>query len=134
MVSSVLETNSANHPPKALGQTCMNMFYYGALKTALKIYTVLDENAMADVRKAQMDALHDAVEHELYDAQRQMFFEGLNTPTEEKRIGHWMPQNVEKRYYRKHANILAAYFGSCGSYARATRKHSVWFNATWYGQ
>ncbi|MBE5765784.1 MAG: hypothetical protein E7335_01220 [Clostridiales bacterium] len=100
-----------HHPPKALGQTCMNMFYYGALKTALKIYAVLGEDAMADLRKAQMDALHDAVEHELYDAQRQMFFEGLNTPTEEKRIGHWMPQNVEKRYYRKHANILAAYFG-----------------------
>jgi hypothetical protein len=39
-----------------------------------------------------------------------LFFEGLNTPTREDLIGEWMPQNVEKRYYRKHANILAAYF------------------------
>ena len=34
-----------------------------------------------------------------------------------------MPQNVEKRYYRKHANILAAYFGffdrdTCGDLLR----------------
>ena len=42
-----------------------------------------------------------------------MYFEGLNTPTEACLIGGWMPQNVEKRYYLNHANILAACFGVC---------------------
>ena len=27
---------------------------------------------------------------------------------------HYMPQNVEKRYYLKQSNILAAYVGVCG--------------------
>ena len=47
----------------------------------------------------------------LWDDNRGLFFECLNTPTSEELICDLMPQNVEKRYYRKHANILAAYFG-----------------------
>ncbi len=100
---------STHHPPKALGQTCLNMFYYGALKTALKICNELNrpqnglENEIANLKKSVL--LH------LYDEEKGLFFEGLNTPTPENMIYHYMPQNVEKRYYRKHSNILAAYFG-----------------------
>ncbi len=100
---------SLHHPPKALGQTVLNMFYYGALKTAEKIYTELGrptENILND-RKSIKDAI---LEH-LYDKDRKLFFEGLNTPSPEELIYHYMPQNAEKRYYMKHSNILAAYFG-----------------------
>ncbi|MBR5426953.1 MAG: hypothetical protein IK118_01285 [Clostridia bacterium] len=100
-----------HHPPKALGQTCMCMFYYGALKTAEKIYSALGETENAAAAKEKSAALREAVLRDLWDAQRELFFEGLNTPTPEKMIYHYMPQNVSKRYYRKHANILAAYFG-----------------------
>ena len=100
-----------HHPPKALGQTCLNLYYYGALKTAVKIYKLLGENAMAELYKNRMEQLHAAILAHLYDEKRELFFEGLNTPTREDLIGEWMPQNVEKRYYRKHANILAVYFG-----------------------
>ena len=62
-------------------------------------------------RQKQADQLHGAIYEKLYDPRRQLFFEGLNTPTPEELLGVHMPQNVEKRYYRKHANILAAYFG-----------------------
>ena len=108
-----LEPDGINmhHPPKALGQTCMNLYYYGALKTAVKIYRLLGEPAMASKYEDRMEKLRAAILENLYDAQRELFFEGLNTPTREDLIGEWMPQNVEKRYYRKHANILAAYFG-----------------------
>ena len=102
---------SLHHPPKALGQTCLNLFYYGALKTAVIIYGILDQPAMAARYAGRMEALHAAILSHLYDADRQLFFEGLNTPTPENLICEWMPRNVEKRYYRKHANILAAYFG-----------------------
>ena len=102
---------STHHPPKALGQTCLNLFCFGAYNTAEKIYAALNEPAMAaDVRK-RADALKVSILDNLYDAQRGLFFEGLNTPTPEHLLGVWMPQNVEKRYYRMHANILAAYFG-----------------------
>jgi len=102
---------SLHHPPKALGQTCLCLYYYGALKTATKIWEVLGEKESARTSRQRMDALHGAVLRELYDPRRKLFFEGLNTPTDEALIGEWMPRNVEKRYYRKHANILAAYFG-----------------------
>ena len=102
---------SLHHPPKALGQTCLNLFYYGALKTAAEIYRILGESAMAQRCIDRMEHLYTAVLDNLYDPGRRLFFEGLNTPTPEHLLGEYMPQNVQKRYYRKHANILAAYFG-----------------------
>lgn len=102
---------SMHHPPKALGQTCLCMFYYGALKTAARIFTVLGKQAMAEKNAAKARELAAAIIRELYDPQQELFFEGLNTPTPEELLAYYMPQNVEKRYYRRHANILAAYFG-----------------------
>ena len=66
---------------------------------------------MAKRYEERMVKLHAAVLENLYDEERELFFEGLNTPTREDLLCGWMPQNVEKRYYRRHANILAAYFG-----------------------
>lgn len=103
-----------HHPPKALGQTCMCMFYYGALKTAAKIFTTIRNAPAAEDAAARAEALREATEKHLWDAERKLFFEGLNTPTPEDMIYNYMPQNVEKRYYRLHANILAAYFGFFG--------------------
>ncbi len=100
---------SMHHPPKALGQTCLNMFYYGALKTAVKIYNELGRNSLS--LENAVSNLKNAISAHLYDEEKGMFFEGLNTKTPEQLVYHYMPQNVEKRYYMKHSNILAAYFG-----------------------
>jgi len=101
-----------HHPPKALGQSCMNMYYYGALMTAVKVYETLGETAMAEMNRRAAASLQKAVCALLYDPERGLFFEGLNTPTPEHLVNDgWMPKNIEKRYYRKHANVLAAYFG-----------------------
>lgn len=104
---------SLHHPPKALGQTCLNMFYFGALEEAAEIFNILDEKPMAEMCKKKAKSLQNAVNEILFDKDRQMYFEGLNTPTPEHLLCPNMPQNTEKRYYRKHANILAAYFGIC---------------------
>lgn len=106
---------SLHHPPKALGQTCLNLYYYGALQTAADVYSVTGHKAMADRCRKQANDLKQAVFANLYDADRGLFFEGLNTPTPERLLGGFMPQNVSKRYYRCHANILAAYVGICES-------------------
>ncbi len=100
---------SMHHPPKALGQTCLNLFYYGALKTAAKIYKELCRPV--NLIKKETQDLKEAILLHLYDKERCLFFEGLNTPTPEELLYGYMPQNVEKRYYMKHSNILAAYFG-----------------------
>lgn len=102
-----------HHPPKALGQACLNLFYFGALNAAQKIYGVLGEEDKAAVCTAKQETLKKQINTLLFDADRGLYFEGLNTPTPEHLLGHWMPQNVEKRYYLKHSNILAACFGVC---------------------
>ena len=104
---------SLHHPPKALGQSCLNMFYYGALDKAEAIYRELSDEKSADECKRRRESLRAAVNKHLYDEEKGIYFEGLNTPIEESAVYKWQPQNTEKRYYRKHANILAAYVGIC---------------------
>ena len=102
---------SMHHPPKALGQTCLNLFYFGALRTAAAIYEELGQQTAAGRCADAAQRVRMAILQNLWDAQRGLFFEGLNTPTPEEMLYQYLPQNVEKRYYRRHANILAAYFG-----------------------
>ncbi|MBQ6932080.1 MAG: hypothetical protein IJN38_08125 [Clostridia bacterium] len=116
---------SLHHPPKALGQTCLNMFYYGALTTAVKIFDILGEGAMAAECTKKAESLKNAVNTLLFDEEKQMYFEGLNTPTPEHLLNKWMPQNTAKRYYRKHANILAAYVGICDKALAKSLLHRI---------
>lgn len=104
---------SMHHPPKALGQTCLNMFYFGGLEYASKIFDMLSEKAMSEVCLKKREDLREAINEQLFDKERQVYFEGLNTSTPEELLYQFMPQNTDKRYYLKHANILAAYFGVC---------------------
>ncbi len=103
-----------HHPPKALGQTCLCMFYFGALGAAEKVFRALGKRARAARCRAEREALRTAVLHLLWDGEKQLFCEGLNTPTPPELLAQYMPQNTAKRYFRKHANILAAYFGFFG--------------------
>lgn len=105
---------SMHHPPKALGQTCLNMFYYGALEAAAKVYDALSLDIMAKECLDKRAVLGKAINELLYDEEKGMFFEGLNTPTPEHMLYEYLPQNVEKRYYLKQSNILASYVGVCG--------------------
>ena len=102
---------SLHHPPKALGQTFLNLFYYGGLIHGVKVYETLGDAKKADLYRTRAAALKDAINAHLYDPQRGLYFEGLNTPTREERLWWFLPQNVEKRYFRRHSNVLAALFG-----------------------
>lgn len=108
-----LDDLSLHHPPKALGQTCLCAFYYNALKIAEKIYGVLGEKAEQDICMEKAKKLKRAINENLFDAEKGLYFDGLNTPTPEELLGTYMPQNVEKRYYLPHSNILCACFGIC---------------------
>lgn len=102
-----------HHPPKCLGQTVLNMFYYMSLEFAARIYSVLGENDSAQQCADKGKALENAINSLLYDSEKGMYFEGLNTPTDERLLNSWHPQNIEKRYYLKQSNILAAYTCVC---------------------
>ncbi len=105
---------SMHHPPKALGQTCLNLYYFGALGAAAEIYEILGEKAMAADCMTKRNNLRQAINALLFDSEKGMYFEGLNTPSEvDFSDWKWMVENVEKRYYLKQSNILAAYVGVC---------------------
>ena len=107
---AIVDGMTLHRPPKALGQTYLNMYYYGGLTYAVKIYEALGDTAKAELYRSRAAALKPAVNAHLYDPERDLYFEGLNTPSRDA-DGWWLPQNVEKRYYRLHSNVLAALFG-----------------------
>ena len=104
---------SMHHPPKALGQTCLCAFYYGALVTAAKIFRILSLSGDAVHCEQAAEALRDAVNEYLYDSEKELYCDGLNTPTPEHLLNKWLPQNVEKKYHMPHSNILCALYGLC---------------------
>ena len=109
-----IDGHSMHHPPKALGQTCLNMFYHGALDYAERIYTILGEDAMAKDAKQKRASLKENIDRLLYDNEKGIYFEGLNHSIPEEQVCDWeQPQNVDKRYYLPHSNILACCYGVC---------------------
>ncbi len=104
---------SLHHPPKALGQTSLCAFYYGALMSAVKIYDVLEERAESRHCLKVADKLKEAVNRLLYDKEKGLYFDGLNTPTPQEKVYQYLPQNTQKRYYMPHSNILCTCFGIC---------------------
>lgn len=108
-----IDSLSMHHPPKCLGQSALNMFYYMALTFAGKIYAVLGDDNETNACAEKCISLKKAINTNLYDPEKGMYFEGLNTPSAEETLNRWLPQNKEKRYYLKHSNILAAYTSVC---------------------
>lgn len=103
---------SMHHPPKALGQSCLNMFYYGALDYAEKIYSLLGEDAMAKDAKIRRENLKKNINELLFDKEKGIYFEGLNHKIPDSMVIDWeQPQNTEKRHYLPHSNILACTYG-----------------------
>ncbi|MBQ7153241.1 MAG: hypothetical protein IJR83_04800 [Clostridia bacterium] len=100
-----------HHPPKCLGQTCLNLFYYGALRAAAEIYGYLERPQLRQKSLRTADSLKKSVIKNLWDGEKGLFFEGLNTPTPDSLLERHMPQNLQKRYYLKHSAILAVWSG-----------------------
>lgn len=96
-----------HHPPKALGQTVLNAFYYNALCLSEKIYQVLDRNEHSKECRERADLLKKAFHECFYDEERGLYIAGLNTEYEPNK---WLPPNTSKKYYLKHANVLAALY------------------------
>ncbi len=109
---------SMHHPPKALGQSCLNMFYHGALLAAAKVFEALGDEAMTQDCLTKAKSLKNSINELLFDNEKGLYFMGLNTPeanagmlTEKNEC--WIGENIQKRYYLKHANILACLYDIC---------------------
>lgn len=107
-----IEGFNLHHPPKYLGQAALCMFYYGALCTAVKIYSVLGDIETADILCKRAENLKKAVNTLLYDGDRRLYFDGLPTKNEIP-ANDWLPENADRRHYSRHINVLAALYGVC---------------------
>ncbi len=108
---TVIDGFSMHHPPKALGQTVLNCFYFKALTDASKIYSYIgeDDTATSICEKAKKFKIR--FNEVFFDKEKNLYFDGLGTP-----YGggyHYHPANVDKKYFSKYPNILAPLYGLC---------------------
>ena len=103
----VVDGISLHHPPAALGQAVLNAFYYGGLKTAVKIYSVINEKNLAKDCKQKAEKLKKAFNRYFYDDKKGLYFDGLN---EKYEVRSMISENISKRYYSWHTNSLAVLF------------------------
>lgn len=106
---TVIDGFSMHHPPKALGQTVLNAFYYNALIYAEKIYFYINKNDVCCELKIKAEAFKKRFNEIFFDTDKKLYFDGLGTPYGGEK--HYHPANVNKKYFSKYPNILASLFG-----------------------
>ncbi len=104
------EGYSLHHPPKALGQSALCMFYYNALKKCASIFELLGDKKTAKECVKKAERLGKAINKHLFDEKRGLYVGGLNTPDMVKN-GQWLPENTYNIFYLKQANTLAVLYG-----------------------
>lgn len=106
---TVIDGFSMHHPPKALGQTVLNCFYYKALVEAEKIYSYIDKKEKSNIQKEKSESFRIRFNDVFFDNDKKLYFDGLGTPYGGEKFYH--PVNVNKKYFSKYPNILAPLYG-----------------------
>lgn len=106
---TVIDGFSMHHPPKALGQTVLNAFYYKALVDAEKIYSYIKKSDISQELITKAEAFKKQFNGIFFDNERKLYFDGLGTPYGGEK--HYHPANVNKKYFSKYPNILASLYG-----------------------
>lgn len=104
----IVDGISMHHPPMCLGQSVLNAFYYGGLRSAAEIFAVLGDSDNEEKCKARAEKLYTAFNKCFYDEEKHLYFDGLN---DTYNASQWLPENTDKRYFSWHTNSLAALFG-----------------------
>ncbi|MBE6624471.1 MAG: hypothetical protein E7622_02380 [Ruminococcaceae bacterium] len=104
------EGYSLHHPPKALGQGVLCMFYYNALLKCAKIFAILGDSDFAKSCNKKAQSLKKAINKNLFDKKRGLYIGGLNT-ADNVPNGRWLPENTYNIFYLKQANTLAVLYG-----------------------
>ena len=108
---TVVDGYSMHHPPKALGQTVLNAFYYEALNKASAVYSYLGETEKVCEFKTRARKFKADFEREFYDAEKGLYFDGKADAY--GGYAHYAPVNANKKYFTKYPNILACLYGLC---------------------
>lgn len=105
-----IDKYNLHHPPMALGQTALNAFYYKALCVAEKIYSALDMPKDGEKCHKKAEMLKINFNKCFFDKEKGLYRGGMNNQYQKS---DWLPENTEKVYYLKHANILAVLYDLC---------------------
>lgn len=100
---------SLHHPPKALGQSVLCMFYYNALIKLSSLFTLLKKDERAAEYTKRAEKIKEAINTHLFDKEKNLYVGGLNTPNYVKEY-EWLPENTSVVYYLKQANVLSVLF------------------------
>lgn len=123
---TVVDGYSMHHPPKALGQTVLNAFYYEALTSAAEIYGHLQNEEKKNEYLDRAAAFRECFNREFYDADKKLYFDGKNDAYGGFDVH--LPNNSPKRYYTKYPNILACAYGLIDGDAAVSLLERVIFN------
>lgn len=104
-----MEGYSLHHPPKALGQSVLCMFYYNALIKISKLFGVVNDTKSAEECLKKAENIKNAINKYLFDSEKGLYVGGLNTPNQVPE-NDWLPKNTSVVYYLKQANVLAVLF------------------------
>ena len=107
---TVIDGYTMHHPPKALGQTVLNAFYYEALNRAAEIYGFLGDKEKSAECTEKAKKFYLDFNREFYDENRRLYFDGKNGEYGGDDPNH-LPANSDKRYFSKYPNIIVCAYG-----------------------
>ena len=105
-----MEGYSLHHPPKALGQSVLCMFYYNALLKIAELYKIENDEKSAKECLEKAENVKNSINNYLFDREKGLYVGGLNTDNLVPE-NDWLPKNTKTVYYLKQANTLAVLFG-----------------------
>lgn len=104
---------SLHHPPKALGQTVLNGFYYKALLIVRDIYHMIGNRERSQFYSVKADKMRVAFQRRFFDREAGLFLNGATESIDPEILNQWQPENPPKKYFSVHANVLAILYGLC---------------------
>ncbi len=117
----VYDSYSMHHPPRALGETVLNAFYYDALINGQKLCRILNDDKES-LYSERADKLRESFNKTFFDAEKGLYFDGRNFKDE---VIEWRPCEENKRYYSVHSNTLAVLYNLCDSEKSQEILHKV---------
>lgn len=103
---------SLHHPPKALGQAVLTAFYIHFLDIMAKISELYDELKNTQQYQKRAHQARRAFNDRFFDLGKNIYKAGLGNVSKVP-VGEWMPQNVNKKYFIRHPNILSVLYDIC---------------------
>ncbi len=105
----VYDGYSMHHPPRALGETVLNAFYYDALCMAQKLCDIMNDTKKIRYFE-RAEKLKKSFNETFFDIEKGLYFDGRNI---KDKVSHWLPCEENKRYYSVHSNTLAVLYNLC---------------------